>query len=167
MLSTIAVYRFSAFSQNRIEMVKMILSAAKECFDESQHQSGKLSFLNLFTDCEGNTPLHDSKSREMTLLLLKFGFSMTAANVFGALPIHSAAMNGNRSVVHTLINNETINALTAKGETPLFVAAASGQKDIVQLLLKCGADAAIPDNDWRTPLHVAASRNYYEIVKVC
>ena len=147
-------------------MLKMILFKAEEYLKSSSSHTDKSLALKLFTDSEGNTPLHKSKSREITLLLLHFGFHMNKVNAFGALPIHVAAANGNRSVVRTFVDDNSINATTANGETPLFVAASAGQKDIVELLLRCGADTTIVNVDGRTPLHIAASKNHYDIVKV-
>lgn len=147
-------------------MAKIVLFTAEEYLKSSLSYNDKQSILNLFTDSEGNTPLHKSKSREMTLLLLHFGFQTNTANAFGALPIHVAAANGNRSVVHTFVDDNSINEATTNGETPLFIAASAGQKDIVELLLKCGADTMVTNVNGKTPLHVAASKNHYDIVKV-
>ena len=46
------------------------------------------------------------------------------------------------------------------GKTPLHIAAANGDSDIVRLLLKHGADPAIPDNAGDLPIHFAIMNSF-------
>jgi ankyrin repeat protein len=53
-------------------------------------------------------------------------------------------------------NASTLNALSAKGCTALYLAAEEGAEPIVQQLLTRGADAALADSDGGTPLMLAS-----------
>ena len=56
-----------------------------------------------------------------------------------------------------------LNEKNSKGETPLFWAAKEGRLELVQLLLRKGADPTIGDSALSTPLHQAAKGGHIEI----
>jgi len=53
------------------------------------------------------------------------------------------------------------------GWTPMHIAAREGNSDIIQLLLKKGANPNAKDNLGQTPLHRAAQRGHKQIVNYC
>jgi|WetSurMetagenome_2_1015567.scaffolds.fasta_scaffold32982_3 ankyrin repeat protein len=109
----------------------------------------------------------------------------------GDTPLHLAVMKDHKDMVKLLIDNKAdINAsITAHvreiihksipgfksstmlyfdiGATPLHLAAASGHKDIVELLLAHGADVnAIDGDDGWTPLHWAANGGHKDAAEL-
>lgn len=50
------------------------------------------------------------------------------------------------------------------GQTTLMLAASHGKLDVVNLLLECGADINIQDDDGSTALMCAAEHGYLDIV---
>ena len=59
-----------------------------------------------------------------------------------------------------------VNARAEYRETPLHMAAGSGNKVALRLLSEHGADVNAQRRDRKTPLHLAASKGHIEIVKI-
>lgn len=80
--------------------------------------------------------------------------------------IHLAAQTGDAAKIRDLVRDDPsrLNALDDQGNAAIHIAAAAGQKHIVELLLDLGADVGVRDQDGSTPLHVAASADQGEIV---
>ena len=79
-----------------------------------------------------------------------------------ATPLHSACFNGNVSIVRWILNKsknklQDVELKTFGGETPLMWAAYGGHNDVIQLLIKVGANVNTQDSVGNTPLHAAAS----------
>lgn len=55
-----------------------------------------------------------------------------------------------------LASKANVNAKGNDGETPLYLAAFNGRKDVVELLLANKADVNTKNNKGETPLHSAA-----------
>ena len=66
--------------------------------------------------------------------------------------------------VHGLAVGASVNARDYKKRTPLHVAANSGDKEFIALLLDNKADSFITDLDGNTPLDLAAKERYEEAV---
>eukprot|EP01105_Mastigella_eilhardi_P027369 TRINITY_DN8409_c1_g1_i6.p1 TRINITY_DN8409_c1_g1~~TRINITY_DN8409_c1_g1_i6.p1 ORF type:complete len:603 (+),score=143.01 TRINITY_DN8409_c1_g1_i6:1-1809(+) len=64
-----------------------------------------------------------------------------------------------------VMNGVPLNCANIKGETPLMQATQRNNTDIVTMLLQSGADPNLCDRSKSTPLHVAVSCKYYQIVK--
>ena len=60
-----------------------------------------------------------------------------------------------------------VNATDNDGETPLHMAAETGQRDVAEWLLGHKADINARDGDRRTPLHIAAMKGKKNVVDSC
>lgn len=91
------------------------------------------------------------------------------ARLIGAESTATAQDAHGRNGLHFALNKEVIFALKElgtyldarddRGQTPLFVAAASGKDEVAQELLAHGADAGPVSNGGDTPLHMACARD--------
>jgi len=80
--------------------------------------------------------------------------------------IHKAARVGHiKAVKRNLASGTDVNAKDDDGVTPLLVAAVSGRKEIIELLIREGADVNAKVNGV-TPLHQAAFRSHKEIAEL-
>ena len=77
----------------------------------------------------------------------------------GLTPLHYASRNGHSECVKLLLEKKyecEVNARTTSGNsTALMRASATGEAEIVEMLLKAGADASLRDDDGETALHKA------------
>lgn len=92
--------------------------------------------------------------------VLASGADVNAINSNGRTALYFAVLKGHAEVVKTLLGTKGIDVNTApedSGWTPLHVAIANLEFEIIELLLAAGADVNKADNDGNTPLHVAAS----------
>ncbi|KAI3838561.1 hypothetical protein MKW92_014495 [Papaver armeniacum] len=85
-------------------------------------------------------------------------------------PLHIAAMLGHikfaKAVLDMNKNNLTV-VRDSQGLTPLHLASAAGETEMVKLLVKENMDACtIQDQDGRTPMHLAAMNDEVSILKV-
>ncbi len=82
--------------------------------------------------------------------------------------IHDIARSGDVAAVGQLLDGDAllVNSLDESGRTPLIVAAAAGQRDIVKLLLDRGALVNATNDRGATTLHFAASRGDSTIVRM-
>lgn len=86
----------------------------------------------------------------------------------GRTALHLAAMNGYTELVKFLIRDHAavVDILTLRKQTPLHLAAASGQMNVCKLLLELGANIDATDDVGQKPIHVAAQNNYSEVAKL-
>ena len=89
--------------------------------------------------------------------LLKKGISADLEDSAGYTSLHYAARGGHCEICKVLLENgANVNAVTRCGHaTPLHRSSMQGNKRVVELLLKFGADPNIRDSDGYTPLHRA------------
>jgi uncharacterized protein YcgI (DUF1989 family) len=85
-----------------------------------------------------------------------------------AVPLYYAALCGFRDLVEHLINTcpRDVNARGGYHCTPLHVAIAKRNIDVMKLLLAHGADVTPLGNQRRTPLHEASRRGSLEMMKL-
>ena len=111
------------------------------------------------------TPLHYASLKglsDIVKMLLKAGAKTEIQNCHGMFPIHLAILSENMDVVKLLIEHGAkINHIVVPipsastdylHQTPLNIAAMKGLEDIVNILIKNGADLEIPDDKKHTPL---------------
>lgn len=73
--------------------------------------------------------------------------------------IHYAVMENAISTVKVLVKQgHDVNAVTAFGETGLYLAAEQGYQNMIGALLNLGADPRIHRNNGRTPLSIAVKK---------
>jgi ankyrin repeat protein len=100
-------------------------------------------------------------------LLLDHGADRSAKDLYGRLPVHFAAANGNVEMFSLLLHQKSdLNAKDEEGKTPLHYAIYSyhpvwnrygrGHFSMVKFLLDQGADKDAQDKHGWTPLHAAA-----------
>ncbi|APR98948.1 ankyrin repeat domain-containing protein [Wolbachia endosymbiont of Folsomia candida] len=104
----------------------------------------------------------------------EFGF-INAKDNYGITPLHRASSMGNLEIVQYLIGyvekinldklSEFVNTENNYGITPLHSAVESGKLDIVEHLVGKRANVYAENKGKETPLHIAAKRRSWEVVK--
>merc|ERR1712187_919488 len=76
--------------------------------------------------------------------LLKNGASAATSDLWGATPLHRAAVRGQLGVAEKLIDSGSVDleAEDSSGHRALHVAASNGDYALTRLLLECGAAAS-------------------------
>ena len=96
------------------------------------------------------------QKKQFILLIIIFTLSLSLY----AQNIHNAVKTSNINQVKTLLteNSELVNTLDEEGNTPLILACVDPNvsSEIIELLIKSGADLQLGDPDNDTPLHYAA-----------
>ncbi|MDP3267886.1 MAG: ankyrin repeat domain-containing protein [Legionella sp.] len=112
------------------------------------------------------TPLHAARNGDVVDLLLKNTANINAQDCDGKSPLHQAISRNAFDVVNALLNKTEINieCNDKHGNTPLHYAVEFSTPEMIDLLLKFGADVNASNNKGQTPLHKAASRNNASIV---
>ncbi len=112
-------------------------------------------------NAEGKSAIHYAAMRggaEAVRLLVRHGAGVNAADTFGAYtPLHLAAAHCNRETVQEtcaalLAAGADVDARTKWGTTALWSAAVAGRGDLVDFLLRHGADLETRDQEGRTVL---------------
>src|SRR5439155_13899405 len=103
---------------------------------------------------DGDTPLHLSRSKEISELLLAKKADVKARNKSGRTPLHHAASRqGAKELVELLLSKGAdVNAADDLGQTPLARAVFVRDKEDTELLIAHGADVNTRDNQGKTPL---------------
>ncbi|MEG4035399.1 ankyrin repeat domain-containing protein [Microcoleus sp. S36b_A4] len=107
------------------------------------------------------TPLFWARSPEMAKLLIAKGADVNAKNKNGLTPLHRARSKAIAQILLAAgakINIKEDNARNGKSTALLHNAAKIGFKELVQQLIKDGANVAIRDDYRRTPLHYATTK---------
>jgi ankyrin repeat protein len=81
---------------------------------------------------------------------------------------HDAVKVGDLAKVKTMLKDKPtlVSSKNNHGATPLFLASATGCKDVVELLLANKADVNVRDFDGVTPLHRAALYGHMDVVEL-
>lgn len=119
-------------------------------------------------DHEGNTALilaaTFNKSSDVINILLEYGLKINERNKFGFDALTMAAYeNGNILVIQSLLDNEAdIKGTDAEGHTALMAAAVRGNDEVMQYLIKRGADFNAKDKNGLSVLDYYNKRKYLE-----
>jgi len=116
-----------------------------------------------------NTPLHRACVRgnsKIIEILLQNHANPNIKNVAGRTPLHYALEQSHTHILELLIaHGADINEM-AFDKSPVYIAVYYGNVNALEILLSNNANAGDRDaqlND--TPLHIAAERGYYDIVR--
>ncbi|TVY31662.1 Vegetative incompatibility protein [Lachnellula occidentalis] len=101
-------------------------------------------------------------------LLLEKGAELESRDNRGRTPLSMAAVCGHAAVVKLLLAQNVIDpdSRDIHGQTPLHHASRQGHVNVVRLLLEKGANAAVADNDGRTPLQLASMNQHTEAIEL-
>src|SRR5436309_768088 len=100
--------------------------------------------------------------------LLKQGVSVNDAQGDGMTALHWAASRDDLPMTLLLLNSRAdVNARTRiNGVTPLFMAARNGNPEVIEALLKAGADIQSRSTVGTTPLMMAAASGSTDAVRI-
>lgn len=126
-------------------------------------------------DGVGNTCLMlacDFNNFETVSFLLSKKANVDFVNQFGYTALHFAVQKNDLKVVRLLINSseaiveKMINKKDDLGNTPLHLAIDSGNANVVDFLVKKGADLNIRNSQGERPLDIARKKQYFKIIEV-
>lgn len=111
----------------------------------------------------------DEDSLEVLGALLAIpGLLLNERDEDGSTPLCTAITLGYLPFIQSLVQDPRcdVEMLSAKGETPLFLAVKTKSKSIVAALIQGGALVNSPNTDCKTPLYEAVESGEFEIAKV-
>ena len=120
----------------------------------------------------GKTPLLSAVDKDQiasTRLLIRRGARHDLPDEDGRLPLFIAAEYGMDPVVSELIRHpgsKKLDVRNAKGDTPLCLAAAKGQKKVCRVLLDGGATPNFANKYGDTPLDLAVESGHKEVIEM-
>jgi len=145
-----------------------------DCLEEIS--SRLLEYVVNMTDVSGNTAMHYAVSHgnfDVVSILLDSkvcNINQTNAAGYTCIMLVSLAQvrsETHRQVIKRLFQMADVNIRAKQhGQTALMLAVSHGRLDMVQLLLECGADMNIQDEDGSTALMCAAEHHHVDIVKL-
>src|SRR5216684_553873 len=148
---------FEATSLGRLDRLKQCLrdAPARSALD-SRSKDG---FTALHFACFFGQP-------EAARLLIESGAAVdaVAANPTQVMPLHSAASSRNLEAARLLLDHgATVNARQQGGWVAIHAAAQNGDRPMVELLLKLGADPKLANDQGKTSAMVAREKGHAEI----
>jgi len=164
--------------RGRRDLAELIAASKK---DLDIFEAAGLGNLERLTECasdvatvnlrsnDGFTALHFAcyfSQPDAALLLIEKGAAVDAAasNPTKVMPLHSAASVRNLDAARRLIEHGApVNARQQAGWAAIHAAAQNGDRAMVELLLKHGADPKLPNDDGKTPAAVARENGHLEI----
>ncbi|MBQ2645049.1 ankyrin repeat domain-containing protein [bacterium] len=106
----------------------------------------------------------EAKSFETVFLLINVNASVKVSDENGYTPLHYAVLNNQKEIVQTITSKFCdTEATDNEGNTPLFYSL--GNKEIMNILLRSGADINGINSEGKTVLHQAVIKNDYDSVK--
>lgn len=120
---------------------------------------------------EGNSLLYfvsDWEDERFVQILLDANAEVHSQSVDGEFPIHKATRSGRIAIVKLITEKDptSIHAKDRNGNTPLHIACTNGWSDLVEFLLKLGAQVDERNNSGNTPLHLVCKRGYEEDIRI-
>ncbi|MCQ2371308.1 MAG: ankyrin repeat domain-containing protein [Akkermansia sp.] len=122
-------------------------------------------------DENGLTPLMWAAQQQVAAvvgLLLQRGANPYLADKAGWTALHCAASSGSLDGMQLLLKScrESLDAVNAKGETPLMLALRMHREDIARALVNAGADIRATDREGLNTLDIARSEKMHGMVKL-
>ncbi|MCG8340757.1 MAG: ankyrin repeat domain-containing protein, partial [Cytophagales bacterium] len=124
-------------------------------------------------DSEGKTPLHQAAEegdKAAVKVLVAAGAAVGAKDNNGETPLHLAVKEGDRDVLGILLKVSNIQAQDNEGQTSLYDAVASykagGNTDVIEALLKKGANVNKEANDGKSPFKLAEEKGDNKLVSL-
>lgn len=106
-------------------------------------------------------------TRQLLKLLQSLEEEKIKNNEHGFATIHIYALENNLDLELFLASGLNVNELSRKEKiTALQLAVAQGHKEMVKLLIACGADPYLQEGEMLAPLFIAINKNDIEMIKV-
>ena len=135
-----------------------------------QALQGRPDLVNAY-GADGNTPLglacfFGAPAAVRALLRHGADVSIAANNHMRVQPLHAAVSGRNAEAVSLLLDKGAdVNARQQVGYTPLMGAAGTGREDILDMLLRNGADPSLVSEDGKTALSLAREHKFDAIAE--
>ncbi|XP_035632938.1 dynein axonemal heavy chain 12-like isoform X1 [Oncorhynchus keta] len=160
----------SSDCQDDEEDSPLVIAIRNDRLDLAKLLLGFGSNVNL-EGCHSRTPLHEAAKlgrEEFVELLLRSGANPDARSDYGLTPLALAAQCGHVKVVQALVQKAGANveSMAQDFATILFEASASGNPEIISLLLEYGADANVPKHTGHLPIHRVSHRGHLQALKI-
>ncbi|MCD4793249.1 MAG: ankyrin repeat domain-containing protein [Bacteroidales bacterium] len=107
-----------------------------------------------------------NRFKELNKLLKKDTELLSLINAEGQSVLHQAILDDNKDFFNKNVKLGNINIRNFKRESLLFYALLSGKPDYAELLIENGADVNLADIKGNTPLYLAKSKKYDQIVSL-
>uniref|UniRef100_A0A1I7XUT5 ANK_REP_REGION domain-containing protein n=1 Tax=Heterorhabditis bacteriophora TaxID=37862 RepID=A0A1I7XUT5_HETBA len=160
----------AARKNSRPEVVEILVEQLKEL------SPSILKTVVNITDQNGNTALHYAVSHAnflvVSALLDSAECQLNLANKAGYTAVMLAALSSlendiEKAVVQRLFEMGDVNARAAQhGQTALMLSVSHGKKQTTELLLQCGAEVNLQDEEGSTALMCAAEHGHKDLVKL-
>ena len=107
-------------------------------------------------------------NNEAAQFLVDLGVDINHKNNEGKTPLMIASSSGQKEVVQTLLETETVNVNQQdnEGQTALMFSTASNHTDISKELLDAETNPNLKDNEGNTALHIACSNEFTDETKL-
>ncbi|KAJ5067486.1 molting protein mlt-4 [Anaeramoeba ignava] len=138
-----------------------------ECFDILMKFLKSPSYKEE-TDREGNTILHHAakNSRKQFITKHKEITDINKQNEEGNTVLHIIATTGNTELMLQIIRETNINIENKKKQTPLHLSCFNGNYECSKILISYGAKLDQQDDQQHTPLFLALSKGFIDIVEL-
>ena len=174
----------SNLNESAVNLAEMLHKATqKNCFENMQTLLSIQNARQYINEVNSNkdTLLHVSIRKgyfNITSLLLEHNADKNISNNYGNYPLHLAAAQRhqepkvsneeNQDVCRLILRNshEIVNEPNAKNETPLILAARSGNTDMIRSFLRKGAKVFDRDERELNSVHIAAREGHDTSLKV-
>lgn len=127
-----------------------------------------ISDINLSNDIETclSKSSKEGKCTDKIQLLLEHGKKADEKNASGKTPLLISASYGSHLMAETLLKNKAdVNLAFKNGNAPLHFAVASGNLNLVKLLVEKGANKNAKNNKGQTPFDIAIDNDIKEYLK--
>lgn len=156
--------------QNAMGWTPLLIAAHKGHMELVNSLLTNHSRVDVF-DNDGRSALHLAAERGYQSVcdaLLSHKAFINSKSRVGRTALHLAALNGYANLVKFLVkdHNAVVDILTLKKQTPLHLAASSGQLEVCKLLLDLGANIDATDDQGQKPVHGASQNNHSEVAKL-